>query len=82
MIKSLTINFETNKAAQDFAVHWGRATLTGNCQSNVKEDGSRDVTVYDVCKEKCDWINVYLNMNIQEVKTELSDAKILEELGL
>lgn len=78
----MTVNFETNKAAQEFATAWGRATLTGNCQSALKEDGSRDVTVYDVCKDKSEWISNFLNMDIQKEDSELSDKELLKELGL
>lgn len=77
-MKALTINFKTNDLAQEFAKAWGRKTLTGNDQSKVKEDGSRDVTVYDVCEEKQKWINEYLN----PVEINLTDSELLQELGL
>jgi len=78
MIKSLTINFETNEAAQEFAIKWGRATLTGNSQSAVKKDGSRDVTVYDVCESKKEWIDNYIN----PVEIDFTNDELLKELGL
>lgn len=81
MIKSLTINFETNDLAQEFAMMWGRATLTGNCQSAVKTDGSRDVTVYDICNDRADFISSYFSQPKEKAIT-LANEEMLKELGL
>ena len=78
MTNSMTINFKNNEQAQEFAKQWGRATLTGNDQSAIKADGSRDVTVYDVCEDKKEWINNYIN----PVEVDLTDSELLKELGL
>lgn len=40
MLLKATLEFPNIDMAKEFAKAWGRATLTGNDQSGVREDGS------------------------------------------
>jgi len=61
MLLKATLEFPTIDMAKEFAKAWGRATLTGNDQSGVREDGSVAVTVYDVDDFKKEWIESYIS---------------------
>mgnify|MGYP003122791695 CR=1 FL=1 len=43
-----TLTFPTQETAKSFATAWACNTLKGHDMSAKKEDGSFDVTVYDV----------------------------------
>jgi len=55
-----TLTFKDIKSAKEFVIKWGSATLTGHCMSAVKENGSVDVTVYDVDAQKKQFIENYI----------------------
>jgi hypothetical protein len=61
MLLKATLEFPTIDLAKEFAKAWGRATLTGNDQSGVRQDGSVAVTVYDIDNSKKEWIDSYVS---------------------
>lgn len=59
-----TLTFPNQDMAKTFCTAWACKTLTGCDMSSKKEDGSFDVTVYDVDEEKKGFIEGYIiNLN-------------------
>lgn len=56
-----TLTFPSRDMAKKFASEWAHYTLTGNDMSATKDDGSVDVTVYDVTNERKKWIDSYIS---------------------
>ena len=56
-----TITFSNLELAKEFIHAWAMRTLKGHDRSAVKEDGSFDVTVYDVTENEKDFIVNYAN---------------------
>jgi len=55
-----TLTFRNASMAKHFASYWAYKTLTGNDQSEVKSDGTREVTVYHVTPERKILIENYI----------------------
>ncbi len=56
-----TLTFPNINMAKKFASQWAYKTCCGNDMSAVKEDGSVDVTVYDVDEAKKQFIEDFVN---------------------
>ena len=56
-----TINFPTQEMAKAFASAWASNTLTGHDMSAQKQDGSFDVTVYDIDDARQAFIEAYVS---------------------
>ena len=55
-----TLTFRNASMAKHFASYWAYKTLMGNDQSEVKSDGTREVTVYHVTPERKILIENYI----------------------
>lgn len=56
-----TLTFPGREMAKEFTSFWAHKTLTGHTISATKENGSVEVTVYDVNKEKKNLIENYIS---------------------
>lgn len=56
-----TLNFANLELAKSFIQAWALKTLRGHDRSAIKEDGSFDVTVYDVTESEKQFIIDHVN---------------------
>lgn len=56
-----TLTFNNQEMAKQFTSFWAVNTLTGHDMSAKKEDGTFDVTVYEVDESKKDLIEKYIS---------------------
>ena len=55
-----TLTFPDRETAKGFSIEWGRKSLMGNTMSAVKQDGSVDVSIYNITKELKRWVDTYI----------------------
>jgi hypothetical protein len=55
-----TLTFPNINLAQKFETEWTRFTLEGRDRSSEKDDGSFDVTVYNLNSDRKEWIENWI----------------------
>ena len=55
-----TLTFKNQDLAKSFTSAWACKTLTGHDMSAKKDDGTFEVTVYDLDDSKIEWIDSYV----------------------
>ena len=55
-----TLNFPNQNLAKSFTTAWACHTLEGHVMSSINDDGSFDVTVYNVDDDRKQWIDNYV----------------------
>lgn len=63
-----TLTFPNLNLASQFAIAWGRYSYQGHDRSAAGEDGSCEVTVYNVTEARAAWIENWVAENGKEAK--------------
>ena len=61
-MEQATITFPNMELAKQFTSYWARTTYEGYTRSAIKNDGSFDVTVYNVDDDKKQIIETFIDM--------------------
>lgn len=65
MTLKATLTFNSFKDAKQFASAWAFKTLTGHDMTSVKQDGTVNVTVYNVDNAKKQFIEAYVSKQLE-----------------